>query len=102
MKNNQRKMIVASCVHELLEHGFLLTVDHGGDDWEISRSSDANAVLSKLMVKIDERLIVMKDDNIFGWVHFLHDDNARCVICDMTVSVAPYICKTTALTKSLV
>ena len=89
--------IVASCVYELLEHGFLLSVDSSGDDYEINRSSDGEAVLSKLMKKPEERLIAIKDDNIFGWVHFVYGNFGYDVICDMTVSLESYTVKTQAI-----
>ena len=91
--------IVASCVYELLEHEFLLSVDNGGGDYAINRSSDSEAVLSKLMKKPEERLIAIKDDNIFGWIHFVYGNLGYDVICDMTVSLESYTVKTQALSE---
>ena len=89
--------IVASCVYELLEHGFLLSVDNGGDDYEINRSSDGEAVFAKLMKQPEERLMAIKNDNIFGWIHFVYGNSGYDVICDMTVSLESYTVKTQAL-----
>ena len=48
---NAREMeaaIVRNAVHELLDHGFTLSVDTGGEDYEIDRSVDAEAVIAAL------------------------------------------------------
>ena len=99
IKVEMEAKIVVSCVYELLEHGFLLSVDNGGDDYEINRSSDGEAVFAKLMKKPEERLIAIKDDNLFGWVHFVYGNSGYDVICDMTVSLASYTVKTQALSE---
>lgn len=95
--NKLEEIIVRSCVHELLEHGFLLSVDHGGDDYEINRSSDGEAVFAKLMKQPEERLMAIENDNIFGWIHFVYGNSGYDVICDMTVSLESYTVKTQAL-----
>jgi hypothetical protein len=100
---NAREMeaaIVRNAVHELLDHGFTLSVDNGGYDYEIDRSVDAEAVIAELMNTDEERLLARTGDKIKGWVHFIYGNDGYDVICDMTVSLEPYLPDTLALAES--
>ncbi len=92
--------IVRNAVHELLDHGFTLSVDNGGDDYEIDRSVDAEAVIAELMNTDEDRLLARTGDKIKGWVHFIYGNDGYDVICDMTVSLEPYLPDTVALAES--
>ena len=100
---NAREMeaaIVRNAVHELLDHGFTLSVDTGGEDYEIDRSVDAEAVIAELMNTDEDRLLARTGDKIKGWVHFVYGNDGYDVICDMTVSLEPYLPDTLALAES--
>ena len=92
--------IVRNAVHELLDHGFTLSVDNGGDDYEIDRSVDAEAVIAELGHTEEDRLLARTGDSIKGWVHFVYGNDGYDVICDMTVSLEPYLPDTVALAES--
>ena len=92
--------IVRNAVHELLDHGFTLSVDNGGDDYEIDRSVDAEAVIAELMNTDEDRLLARTGDSIKGWVHFVYGNGGYDVICDMTVSLEPYLPDTVALAEA--
>lgn len=91
--------IVRNAVYELLDHGFTLSVDDGGDDYAINRSSDPDAVLAALMNTDEDRLMARAGDMIKGWVHFVYGNDGHDVICDMTVSLEPYLPDTLALAE---
>ncbi len=91
--------IVRNAVHELLDHGFTLSVDNGGDDYEIDRSVDAEAVIAELMNTEEDRLLARTGDVIKGWVHFVYGNDGYDVICDMTVSLEPYLPDTIAIAE---
>ena len=100
---NAREMeaaIVRNAVHELLDHGFTLSVDTGGDDYEIDRSVDPDAVMAELMNTDEDRLLARAGESIKGWVHFVYGNDGHDVICDMTVSLEPYLPETTALAET--
>ena len=99
---NAREMeaaIVRNAVHELLDHGFTLSVDNGGDDYEIDRSVDAEAVIAELMNTDEDRLMARTGHVIKGWVHFVYGNGGYDVICDMTVSLEPYLPDTLAIAE---
>ena len=99
---NAREMeaaIVRNAVHELLDHGFTLSVDNGGDDYEIDRSVDAEAVIAELMNTDEDRLMARTGHVIKGWVHFVYGNGGYDVICDMTVSLEPYLPDTVAIAE---
>jgi hypothetical protein len=100
---NAREMeaaIVRNAVHELLDHGFTLSVDTGGDDYEIDRSVDPDAVIAELMNTDEDRLLARAGESIKGWVHFVYGNDGHDVICDMTVSLEPYLPETVALAET--
>ena len=100
---NAREMeaaIVRNAVYELLDHGFTLSVDNGGDDYEIDRSVDPDAVIAELMNTDEDRLLARAGNSIKGWVHFVYGNDGHDVICDMTVSLEPYLPETTALAET--
>lgn len=92
--------IVRNAVHELLDHGFTLAVDDGGDDYAINRSNDPDLVLEALMNTDEDRLMARTGDTIKGWVHFVYGNDGHDVICDMTVSLEPYLPETLALAET--
>ena len=100
-KKDMEAAIVRNAVFELLDHGFLLCVDNGGDDYEIDRGDSGDAVLAELMHTDEERLIAIRADQIFGWVHFVYGNDGYDVICDHTVSLEPYLPETMALVETL-
>lgn len=100
---NAREMeaaIVRNAVHELLDHGFTLSVDTGGEDYEIDRSVDPDAVIAELMNTDEDRLLARAGESIKGWVHFVYGNDGYDVICDMTVSLEPYLPETVALAET--
>ena len=100
---NAREMeaaIVRNAVHELLDHGFTLSVDTGGEDYEIDRSVDPDAVIAELMNTDEDRLLARAGESIKGWVHFVYGNEGYDVICDMTVSLEPYLPDTVAVAES--
>lgn len=100
---NAREMeaaIVRNAVHELLDHGFTLSVDTGGEDYEIDRSVDPDAVIAELMNTDEDRLLARAGESIKGWVHFVYGNDGHDVICDMTVSLEPYLPETVALAET--
>lgn len=99
-KREMEERIVHNAVHELLDHGFTLSVDNGGDDYEIDRSVDAEAVIAELMNTDEDRLLARAGESIKGWVHFVYGNDGHDVICDMTVSLEPYLPETTALAET--
>lgn len=92
--------IVRNAVHELLDHGFTLSVDTGGEDYEIDRSVDPDAVIAELMNTDEDRLLARAGESIKGWVHFVYGNDGHDVICDMTVSLEPYLPETLALAET--
>ena len=92
--------IVRNAIHELLDHGFTLSVDNGGDDYEINRSRDAVAIFNEMMNTDEDRLLARENDIIMGWVHFIYGNDGYDVICDMTVSLEPYLPDTVALAEA--
>lgn len=97
--DGSESLVVRTCVHELLGQGFLLCVDRGGDDWEVNRSADPDAVLGALLVNSEERIIAVRDGEMVGWILFIYGNGADRLIGDLTVSLEPILPKTLALAR---
>ena len=97
---DMEERIVRNAVHELLDQGFTLSVDNGGDDYEIDRATNAEEVIAELMNTDEDRLLARAGEEIKGWVHFVYGNDGYDVICDLTVSLEPYLPDTLALAEA--
>lgn len=75
--------IVRQVVHDALAASYLLSVDNGGDDYEITKSKDAEAVLAELQNTSTDTLIIHdQDGKKIGWIDFVYGNEGWCVIGD--------------------
>lgn len=97
------EQIVRSAVRELLDQGYRLSVDNGGEDYEIEHSADYDAVMAEMMATDDEYLVVSDSatGRIMGHVYFVYGNDGHDVIADYSVSVAPLLPETEKLAKEL-
>lgn len=88
--------IVASCIRELLAGGYVLSVDNGGDDYEIHRSDDFDAVMAEMMNTCEDFLVVYERDGRLpiGRILFVYGNDGYDVISDLNVSIEPLIANT--------
>lgn len=91
-----------TAIFELRDHGFLLCVDSGGDDYDINRSNSGDAILRLMPKGHEQRLIAVgASGNVFGWIHFIYGSEGHDAICDYTLALDPYIPETLALAETL-
>lgn len=75
------KKIVTMIVEEALAHDCAVTVNNGGDQNEISRSLDKDAIVSACFASDSDRLIFSRYGTRLGWVDLVYG-NGSCVISD--------------------
>lgn len=96
--------IIRTAVHELIDdHGLRLSVDLAGDDYELDRSNDPEAVLAAMVGAPETVLVAIKANHPMGWLHFVrgHEgDIGHEVMWDMTVGLEPYLQETRALIQT--
>ena len=81
--------IATQVVKDALANGFEISVDNGGEDDEISRSTDESAVLAAMFLADDDHLYFYKprEEQAEGWVWFVYGNDAWDVIADYTVNL---------------
>jgi hypothetical protein len=106
---NQRqaieKRIVASAIADLLEAGFVITVNDGEED--VLLLSDDEEKIAAAMMSTDEDLLIAQhpsdkpEDKPRGWVRFIYGNDGPDVINDYTTNLEPYLAETLALAETL-
>jgi hypothetical protein len=95
------KRIARKVVDVLLAAGFALSLNNGGDEYEIKNSTDASAIKAAMFATDEERLYAMQCDRCVGWVYFVYGNDGWDVICDHTVNLEPYIGEGTEVEKAI-
>lgn len=80
------RRIVKMAVKCLITAGYALSLDNGGDTYEIKDSTDRKAVLSLMMETDDEHLYAKKDGKSAA-VYFVYGNDGYDVICDYNTSL---------------
>lgn len=94
VKDVERR-IACEFVIAALGAGYCISVDNGGDDYEISYSTDYTAIIGAMFATDDERLYVHKctpqktgkQYTSLGWAWFVYGENGWDVICDNSVGI---------------
>lgn len=88
---NVEQKIVKATVNALLNAGYTLNVDNGGDEPELQTpTADPKVILGVLMEVDDEHLLVYEaatDPRATGWVRFVYGNDGYDVISDYTIGL---------------
>lgn len=82
--------IATAIVEDVLSLGYVITVDNGGDDFEIERASDKEGVLENMFASDWDRLFIYRPAKIHqvGWVMLVYGNDGWDVISDYLCSSA--------------
>lgn len=82
------RLIATKIVEDALSQGYLITVDNGGDDFEITRASDKEAILENMFAADYDRLDFGRPDDhkLYGWVMLVYGNDGYDVISDYIVN----------------
>ena len=105
IKINRRRIagerrVVNRTIKELLKAGYTLSVDNGGDDLEVFKSTSFREVSQAMMQVDDERLIARKDGRNHV-VYFVYGNDAWEVINDYSVRLDDVLAPVWELTRKL-
>lgn len=95
---NVEKRIVRSLVNELIDGGFILSLDNG--DEEIIDCGDAVKFL-KHTAKTDEEKIYARKGDVRTWAHLVYGNDGWDVVSDSGISLESFTPVTTALIDRL-
>lgn len=79
------KVLARKTVEALLEQGFKIEIDNGGDEPERSIQT-VDAILGTMFATDEDRLLVSKD-GIRGWIYFVYGNDGYDVISDYTTNL---------------
>jgi hypothetical protein len=86
-RQDMERQIVSRIVDDALTGGFSLSVDNGGDGFEITESTDRQAVIDALFQTDEERLVLLKNGKIVGSVFLVYGNDGWDVVCDYHLSI---------------
>jgi hypothetical protein len=101
MRQAVEKSISKKVVNALLTAGFAISVDNGGDDYELAHSTNGVDIVKAMFLADEDRLYAEKDGKTFGWVYLIYGNDGWDVINDYTVNLEPYIGEGTAVQKEI-
>lgn len=94
------KKIVRSLVNELIDGGFVLSLDNGGDSLEIENCADAVRFLKETQATDEETIFARKGD-VSTWASLVYGNDGYDVISDSGVSLDALTPVTQALIERL-
>lgn len=80
------RKIVGRVITTLLDAGYKLTIDHGGESEVIPVTDASNATLDEMFACDEERLYASKDGKL-AWVFFVYGNDGWDVISDYSTSL---------------
>lgn len=97
----ERRIVLAAC-KELLNQELVLSIDNGGDEDELSKSSNLSEISRHIMLTDEETIRVITADGFsVGWMKFVYGNDGWDVLCDYSVTLDQYIPETQALIEKL-
>lgn len=84
------RTIVAKAVDAILAAGHAISIDNGGDSYEITRSTDKADILSVMFATDEEHIMVHKDNATtkrMGWLFLVYGNSGWDVMSDYTTNL---------------
>lgn len=90
------KAIAAQIVNELIEHGFILSINNGGDDFEIDFTNDSSKVIAAMFATDEDTICAINNEKKINQCHvwLVYGNDGYDVISDYSVKLEPYMIKT--------
>lgn len=83
------KEIVLKAVKDALDKGYLISIDNGGEDFELAHSADFKEIKKSLFLTDEERIYIeQKLPSIsMGWIYCVYGNDGYDVISDYTTNL---------------
>jgi ribosomal protein L35AE/L33A len=92
LRQEIERQIIQRIVTDALEAGFQLTVDDGGDQPSVKRSTDQAAIMGAVMLTDEDRLYYSKPgEPLQGWVRLIYGNDGWDVVNDYTTNLEPLL-----------
>ncbi len=103
-RSQMETSIVSAVITSALAAGYSVSVDNGGDEDELARSTDLTAILGALFATDDEYLYfypadAAPDANHWSWVRFIYGNSGWDVVADYGMNLDPLMASAEALSN---
>lgn len=93
LRQELERRIARAFVRAALAKGYTVSINNGGDEDELTRSSNVPEILAAMFQTDDEFVIINKTDENgqpqrVGWVHFVYGNDGWDVISDYSANDA--------------
>lgn len=96
------RRIIQRIVRDALDAGFQITVDDGGDESSVRRSTDEAAIMATVMLTDEDFLYFSKPgEPLQGWVRLIYGNDGWDVVNDYTTNLEPLLAGAVAEAESL-
>ena len=91
MRQKFEREICTAVLDALLAAGFEISVDNGGEEFELENSADRDAILKAMFLADEDRLYAIKNKQHIGWVYFVYGNDGWDVLSDYTVNLGSFV-----------
>lgn len=87
------RKIVEAIVRALLDAGLGISIDNGGETFELTNSKNALEIRRHLFLADEDYIHAVKNGQHIGWVYLVYGNDGWDVISDYTVNLESYLKK---------
>jgi hypothetical protein len=101
MRQEVERKIATAAIDAILAAGFAISIDNGGDEYELAHSTDKDTILKSMFLADEDRLFVEPletkkgtrrgNSPWFGWLYLVYGNDGWDVISDYTVNLEKYV-----------
>ena len=86
-RQKMERSIARKFIRTALDAGYAISVWNGGDEPEISKSTKLKPIMEAMFATDEEKLVLHKDGERQGWVHFVYGNDGYDVIADYVTTL---------------
>lgn len=100
-RQRTEQSVVIAAVDALLDNGFSVSINNGGEEDEVYHSTDREYIIAHLFQTDEDTIVAGKNGKGFGWIHAVYGNDGWDVLQDYTVNLEPYIGKGTKVDEMI-
>jgi hypothetical protein len=101
LRQTIEKTIVMEAVKCLIQAGYSISINNGGDEDEISPTQEITTIESALFATDDEYILAIKAHKLVGWIHAVYGSDGYDVISDYTTNLESALAGANALADKI-
>jgi hypothetical protein len=86
-RTNLERQIAEKVVRAILDAGMAVSLDNGGDEYEVENSNSMSQICAELCATDEEHIVAIKDGKRFGSVYMVYGNDGYDSICDYSLNL---------------